>query len=306
MTATPAEPTVRVGPEVAPGGRLLGIGLTLGSMVAGQGGAALAVLLFPRVGAEGVVTLRLILASAMLLAISRPGLRGRTRRDWLLVALFAVVLTAMNSLFYQSIARIPLAAAVTVEVLGPLALSVLIARRAVNWLCALLAAAGVVLLGRSGFGHLDPVGVAFALGAAVMWASYIVLSSRVGRRFAGTQGLALAMAGAAVLSLPLGIARGGAGLLVPQTVGLAVGVAALSSALPYALEMLALRRIPTALFAVMMSLLPALSAAVGLVVLGQAVTALDSVAIGLVVVASGAAARLSAVPARRTPVPIEP
>ncbi len=93
---------------------------------------------------------------------------------------------------------------------------------------------------------------------------------------------------------------------MPQTVGLAVGVAALSSALPYALEMLALRRIPTALFAVMMSLLPALSAAVGLVVLGQAVTPLDSVAIGLVVVASGAAARLSAVPARRTPLPIEP
>lgn len=277
-------------------------------MVAGQGGAALAVLLFPRVGASGVVTLRLILASAMLVVISRPRLRGHPRTDWLLIAGFAVVLAAMNSLFYQSIARIPLAAAVTVEVLGPLTLSVLITRRALNWLYAAVAAGGVVLLGRSGFGRLDPVGVAFALGASVMWASYIVLSSRVGRRFPGTQGLALAMVGGAVLSLPLGVAGGGLGLLVPATIGLAVGVAALSSALPYGLEMLALRRVPTSMFAVLMSLLPAMSAVVGFVVLGQALSPLDGLAIALVMVASGAAARLSAVPAGRQQVvvPIEP
>jgi len=302
VTALRSEPAGR--------GRLVGVALVLGAMVSGQAGAALAVLLFPRVGAEGVVTLRLILAAAMLLLISRPALRGHGRTDWLLIGLFAVVLTSMNSLFYQSIDRIPLAAAVTVEVLGPLALSVLIARRAVNWLAAAVAAGGVVLLGRSGFGHLDPVGVAFALGASVMWAAYIVLSSRVGRRFAGTQGLALAMSVAAVLSLPLGWAAGGSRLFVPATVGLAVGVAALSSALPYGLEMLALRRVPTSMFAVMMSLLPALSAGVGFVVLGQRLTLLDGLAIGLVVVASGTAARLSAVPAGRaavaTPVPVEP
>ncbi|MGW5095925.1 EamA family transporter [Streptomyces nodosus] len=272
-------------------GSLGPVGLVLAGGVSVQFGAALAVGLMPRAGALGVVTLRLVVAAVVLLLVCRPKLRGHSRADWGTVVVFGIAMAGMNGLFYQSVNRIPLGPAVTLEVLGPLALSVFASRRAVNLIWAGLALAGVFLLGGGGFGDLDPAGVAFALSAGAMWAAYIVFSARTGRRFPQADGLALAMAVAAVLFVPLGIAESGSKLLVPTTVGLGAAVAVLSSVLPYTLELLALRRLPASTFAIMMSLEPAIAATAGFLVLDQALTALQAVAIVLVIAASMGAVR---------------
>ncbi|MEU6416708.1 EamA family transporter [Streptomyces spiralis] len=272
-------------------GSLGPVGLVLAGGVSVQFGGALAVTLMPRAGALGVVSLRLLVAAIVLLLVCRPGLRGHSRADWGTVVVFGVTMAAMNGLFYQAVDRIPLGPAVTLEVLGPLALSVLASRRAVNAVWAALALAGVFLLGGGDFGSLDPAGVAFALGAGAMWAAYIVFSARTGRRFPQADGLALAMAVGAVLFLPLGIAESGAKLADPTTFGLGAAVALLSSVLPYTLELLALRRLPASTFAVLMSLEPALAATAGFLILGQSLTSAQGLAITLVIAASMGAIR---------------
>lgn len=299
-SAAPSTPAAATGPvpaHPAPGGpRLRGgslgpVGLVLAGGISVQFGGALAVSLMPRAGALGVVTLRLVVAAVVLLLVCRPRLRGHSRADWGTVVVFGVTMAAMNGLFYQAVNRIALGPAVTLEVLGPLALSVLASRRAVNLIWAGLALAGVFLLGGGGFGRMDPAGVAFALSAGAMWAGYIVFSARTGRRFPQADGLALAMTVAAVMFVPLGIAESGTKLLVPTTVGLGAAVAMLSSVLPYTLELLALRRLPASTFAVLMSLEPALAATAGFLVLGQSLTASQAVAIVLVIAASMGAVR---------------
>ncbi len=284
---------VPAGAHGAPGrfGSLGPVGLVLAGGISVQFGGALAVTLMPRAGALGVVALRLAVAAVVLLVVCRPRLRGHSRTDWGTVVVFGVTMAAMNGLFYQAVDRIPLGPAVTLEVLGPLALSVLASRRALNLVWAGLALAGVFLLGGGGFAALDPVGVAFALGAGAMWAAYIVFSARTGRRFPQADGLALAMAVGALLFLPLGIAESGAKLADPVTFGLGAAVALLSSVLPYTLELLALRRLPASTFAVLMSLEPAVAATAGLLVLGQSLTLPETAAIALVVAASMGAVR---------------
>ncbi|MFJ4784382.1 EamA family transporter [Streptomyces sp. NPDC088794] len=272
-------------------GSLGPVGLVLAGGVSVQFGAALAVGLMPRAGALGVVTLRLLAAAVVLLVICRPRLRGHSRTDWGTVIVFGVTMGAMNGLFYQAAARIPLGAAVTLEVLGPLALSVLASRRAINFVWAGLALAGVFLLGGGGFGDLDLAGVAFALGAGAMWATYIIFSARTGRRFPQADGLALAMGVAALLMLPLGVVESGTKLLDPVTIALGSAVAIMSSVLPYTLELLALRRLPASTFAILMSLEPALAATAGFLILNQALSAVQAAAIALVVVASMGAVR---------------
>ncbi|KOV55941.1 transporter [Streptomyces sp. AS58] len=272
-------------------GSLGPVGLVLAGGLSVQFGGALAVSLMPRAGALGVVTLRLVVAAIVLMVVCRPRLRGHSRTDWHTVIVFGLTMGAMNGLFYQAVDRIPLGPAVTLEVLGPLALSVVASRRAINFLWAGLALAGVFLLGGGGFDSLDPVGVAFALSAGAMWAAYIVFSARTGRRFPQADGLALAMVVAAVLFLPLGIAESGTKLLDPVVLGLGAGVALLSSVLPYTLELLALRRLPASTFAVMMSLEPAIAALAGFLILHQALSATQAAAIALVVAASMGAVR---------------
>ncbi|MEV5933810.1 EamA family transporter [Streptomyces sp. NPDC093250] len=272
-------------------GSLGPVGLVLAGGVSVQFGGALAVTLMPRAGALGVVSLRLLVAALVLIVLCRPRLRGHSRADWGTVMVFAVAMAAMNGLFYQSVARIPLGPAVTLEVLGPLTLSVLASRRAINILWAALALTGVFLLGGGGFSGLDPLGVAFALGAGAMWAAYIVFSARTGRRFPQADGLALAMGVAAVLFLPLGIAESGTKLLDPTVLALGAAVAVLSSVLPYTLELLALRRLPASTFAVLMSLEPALAATAGFLILDQALSTAEAAAITLVIAASMGAVR---------------
>ncbi|MBZ3908063.1 EamA family transporter [Streptomyces griseiscabiei] len=293
--ATPTAPRAGGRASRAPRGpgSLGPVGLVLAGGISVQFGGALAVTLMPRAGALGVVTLRLAVAALVMLVICRPRLRGHSRTDWGTVVVFGVTMAAMNGLFYQSVARIPLGVAVTLEVLGPLALSVLASRRAMNLVWAGLALCGVFLLGGGGggFGALDPLGVAFALTAGLAWALYIVFSARTGRRFPQADGLALAMGVAAVLFLPLGLVESGTRLLDPTTLALGAAVAVLSSVLPYTLELLALRRLPAPTFAVLMSLEPAIAATAGFLILDQALAATEALAIALVIGASMGAVR---------------
>ncbi len=295
VTGTPAAPQGGLRARFGP------IGLVLAGCVSVQFGGAVAVGVMPRAGALGIVTLRLVFAALVLLAVCRPKLRGHSRADWGTVVAFGVAMAGMNGLFYQSVARIPMGPAVTLEVLGPLVLSVVASRRAVNLVWAGLALCGVFLLGGGGgFGGLDPAGIAYALGAGAMWAAYIVFSARTGRRFPQADGLALAMVVAAVLFLPLGIAESGTKLIEPGTLALGAVVAVLSSVLPYTFELIALRRLPAHTFAVLMSLEPALASLSGFLVLSQALSLTEALAVALVIAASMGAVRTQ-VGRRKTP-----
>ncbi|MFD8590324.1 DMT family transporter [Streptomyces sp. NPDC059637] len=279
--------------------------LVLGGALSTQFGAAVAALLFPAAGPLGVVVLRLAVAAVVLMVLVRPRLRGRSRADWGVVAAYGLVLAGMNAAIYQAIERVPLGVAVTLEFLGPLALAVVMSRRPLDAVWVVLAGAGVLLLARaeSGGGHggagggLDPVGVAFALAAAVCWAGYILLAARAGARFPGTDGLALAMTVGALAVLPLGVADAGAALVEPRVLVLGAAVALLSSVLPYTLELFSLRILSTGTFGILMSLGPALAALAGWLVLGQALAWQQTAAIVMVVLAGAGSVRFSRPPA---------
>jgi inner membrane transporter RhtA len=270
--------------------RLGASGLVVLGLVCQELGAAIAITLFPQVGATGMVLLRLFFSAAILLLVFRPSLRGRSRSDWLTVIGFGLVLATMNALFYESLLSVPLGAAVTIELLGPLILSVVASRQPIAWLWAALALAGVVLLGWTGIeGRLNIGGALFAAGAGAMWVCYILLSARTGRHFGRLDGLAIAMSIGAVAIAPIGIITAGTALLKPADLGLGLAVAVLSSAIPYGFELISLRRLPAATFSILLSLAPAIAALAGFVVLRQHLTPLGSVGIGCVVIASGGA-----------------
>jgi inner membrane transporter RhtA len=265
--------------------------LVVAGLACQEVGAALAVTLFPQVGPLGMVMLRLVFSAILLMLIARPRLRGHSRDGWLAVLGFGVVLALMNGLFYLALARLPLGVTVTIEVLGPLVLSIVASRRRSAWLWALLALVGVAALAGGGWDRLDPIGVLFALGAAASWAFYILASARVGREFPRLDGLALAMAVGALIALPFGIVSAGAALLRPDLLALGAAVAVLSSTIPYALELIALRRLPAAAFAILMSLAPATAALAGWLLLGQELLWIEMVGIALVILASIGAVR---------------
>jgi inner membrane transporter RhtA len=265
------------------GGALLLVGVGLACQ---EVGASLAVLLFPQTGPLGMVMLRLVFSAALLLAIARPRLRGHDRAAWRAVVLFGGVLAVMNGLFYLALERLDLGVTVTIEVLGPLTLSIIAARRWSALVWAALALAGVAALGGGGWDRLDPLGVLFALGAALAWALYILASARVGAAFPRLDGLALAMTVGALIALPFGIADAGAALLRIDLLAVGAAVALLSSTIPYALELMALRRLPAAVFAVLMSLGPATASLAGFVLLGQRLGWLELVGVALVIAAS--------------------
>jgi inner membrane transporter RhtA len=271
--------------------RLSAVGLVIGAACSVQGGAAVAKSLFPELGPPGVVFLRLLFGSLALWAIARPQLRGRSRQDLRLVATLGVVLVSMNISFYESLQRAPLGIAVTVEFLGPLAVAVIGSRKAADLTWVVLAGAGVALLADGGGTQVEPLGIVLAAVAGFFWACYILIGVRVGQTFAGASGLAPAMALGALLAAPWGILSAGHNLAEPQLVGAAVGVGLLSSALPWSLELEALRRLPTHVFGVLLSLEPALAALAGLVLLDERLHVRAWVAIALVVLASAGAAR---------------
>jgi inner membrane transporter RhtA len=265
--------------------------LVIGAVSSVQLGAALAKSIFDEVGAGGAVFLRVLFAAVVLALLWRPRISGLSRSELWLAFLFGLSLAGMNFSIYTAIDRIPLGVAVTFEFIGPLGVAVFGSRRPLDLAWVVLAAAGILLLSDFGGGSLDGVGVAFALIAGGFWAAYILLSARVGQVFPGGDGLALAMLVAVVPLAPFGIAQGGSDLLVPWILGVGFAAGMLSSALPYTLELEALRRMPTHVFGVLMSLEPAVAALAGFVILGQDLVAREVAAILLVVVASAGAMR---------------
>jgi inner membrane transporter RhtA len=259
--------------------------LVLGAVASVQSGAAVATRLFPAVGPGGTVLLRLGLSALLLLAVARPRLRGRRHGDLGLAVAFGVVLAGMNATFYEALDRIPLGIAVTLEFVGPLTVALVGSRRRRDLVWVGMAATGVVLLS-SGGGDLDPVGVLFALVAGAFWGGYILLSQRVGAVFPGASGLAIALTIGTVVVLPIGIAQGGAQLLDGSVLLRGLAVALLSSAVPYSLELFALRRLRASVFGVLMSLEPAVAALSGLVFIGQHLSVEEWAAVACVMVAS--------------------
>jgi inner membrane transporter RhtA len=253
-----------------------------------QSGSAIAKTLFDEVGPGGTVTVRIGLAALVLLALWRPKLRGHTRDDLLLIGAYGVALAGMNLSFYEALDRIPLGIAVTLEFSGPLAVAVFGSRRALDLVWVALAAGGIVLLAEGG-GGAELTGILLALLAGAFWGGYILISVRVGRAFPGGSGLALAMAVAALIALPVGVGGAGANLIDAHVLVAGLGIALLSSAIPYSLELEALRRMPARVFGILMSLEPAMAAIAGFVILGEGLATRQVVAIALVAGASAGA-----------------
>lgn len=257
-------------------------------------GAAFAVGLFAALGPVGAVFMRLLVAGVVLCVAARPRLRGLSRRAWQSALALAGALVVMNACFYISLTRIPLGVAVTVEALGPLALSVIVSRRKSTWVWALLALAGVGLLSLTGVrvGHLDPTGLGFAAGAGATWAGYILATARAGTDFPRLDGLAVATAIGAVVTAPFAaIAVDADAALQWQVLGLGVTVGVMSSVIPYSLELMSLRRLPPETFAILTCLSPVVAAVAGWLILGQHLAVTGYVAIVLVTVASIGAVR---------------
>lgn len=271
--------------------------LVLAAIVSVQFGAAIAKSLFAVVDPTAIAWLRMVFAALVFFAIARPRFTGRTWQQWRVALGYGICLAVMNWSIYQSFARIPLGLAVTIEFLGPLAVAVATSRRLRDLLWAVLAAAGVVLLGWSP-APLDPIGIGFALLAGAAWAGYILLTGPVARRWAGLTGATVgSMVGALVWAVP-GIIAGGTALWQPWVLLVGLGVGVLSSTIPYGLELVARRSIPPGTFSVLMSLEPAVAALSALVILGELLTPLEVVAMGCVIVASiGATRTMSRLPA---------
>ena len=265
--------------------------LVIVAVLSVQLGAAVAKSLFDDLTPTGVVALRLVFGGLVLGLLFRPRIQNRPRGELRLAVAFGLVLVSMNLCFFQALDRIPLGIAVTLEFIGPLGVALIGSRRSSDFLWVAMAASGIALLA-PGIGEgLDAAGVAFALAAGAFWGAYILLGVRVGKAFAGPTGLVLAMGVGACVALPLGVATAGSSLLEPALLAAGFGVAVLSSAIPWSLELEALRRLPTQVFGVLMSLEPAIGALVGFVVLGERLGIRAVTAIALVVAASAGAAR---------------
>jgi inner membrane transporter RhtA len=258
-----------------------------GGMVSLAVGTSFAKGLFPLVGAEGTAALRVGLSALVLLAIWRPWRFRLTRADAGRVLLYGLVLGLMNLSFYMALRTIPLGLAIAIEFAGPLTLALIHSRKLVHFALVGLAVAGLALLLPiwSGVEGLDPVGVAYAAFAGLCWALYIVFGTRLSHMHAG-QSVALGMSTAALVILPFGVSTAGMALLAPSVLLLGLGVALVSSALPYSLEMIALRHIPKRTFGVLLSVEPAIGAVAGMVLLHEQLSPLQWLAIGCIIAAS--------------------
>lgn len=281
--------------------------LVLGGVVSVQFGGALAATLVPEIGAAGSVLLRLVIATTLLVLIARPRLRGHSRRDLTTVGCFGLALGLMNFAFYAALGHLPIGVTVTIEFVGPLTLAAVLSRRPRDLLAVAAAGLGVVLISRAlslPLAELEGTGILLALTAGACWAAYIVFSGRTGAAFPKLEGLALAMVVATVVILPFGlwdVAQRGTGAWTPEVLLKGLGIAVLSSVLPYSLELFALRRLAPAVFGILLSLEPAVAALAGLLVLGQRLDPVQLVGMALVVLASalvlGLGARGSGPPA---------
>ncbi len=260
--------------------------LVLGAIASVQTGSAVARGLFDDLGAAGTTLLRLAIAALLLLVALRPPVRTWSRDAWTAAVALGVAMAAMNLAFYLALRTVPLGVAVTVEFVGPLLLALAQTRRLPDLLWALLAFVGVLLLGGGPRDGVPLSGLALALLAGLCWAAYILASARVGQVLPGVDGLAVALAVGAVVVLPVGASGASAVLAAPSLLLGAAAVALLSSVVPYTLELVALRQMPTRVFGVLMSLEPAAAAVAGLLVLGQQLASHQVLALVLVSTAS--------------------
>jgi len=266
---------------------LFPLGLLIIAMISIQSGASLAKTLFPVVGAQGTTALRLIFASLIMLVVLRPWRARLTARSLRTVVIYGIALGGMNFLFYMSLRTVPLGVAVALEFTGPLAVALLSSRKPIDFVWVTLAVIGILLLlpiGESST-RIDLTGVAYALGAGVCWAAYILFGQRAGADN-GIQTAALGVMIAAIFIAPIGVVHAGAALLDISLLPAALGVAVLSTALPYSLEMIALTRMSARTFGTLASLEPVVAALSGLVFLHENLTLTQWLAIGAIIVAS--------------------
>ena len=278
-------------PDTRRDGLLLPTLALFGSQISVNLGAAVAKNLFPVIGVEGITAFRVGFSALILVAIFRPWRSPLTRRDVFNLVIYGAVMGLMNLLIYRAFQRIPIGIAVAIEVTGPLLVALLASRRLRDIASCALAVFGLYLLLpiNSAAGRLDPFGVAYAFGAAACWALYIVFGKRAST-IAGGQGVALGMLVASLFIVPLGVAYTDAAAITPHVLAIGLVIAVLSSAVPYCLEMLALRGLPQGLYGMFSSAAPAVTAIAGLLILGERLTSTQWMAIACIVAASATCA----------------
>lgn len=283
----------------------LPIGMLLIAMASIQTGASLAKSLFPLVGAQGTTTLRLTFASLLLIVILRPWRARLTAKSLRTVVIYGIALGGMNFFFYMSLRTVPLGIAVALEFTGPLTVALFCSRKAIDFVWIALATLGLLLLIPMGAGstNIDLVGIGYALGAGVCWGLYIVFGQKAGADN-GIQTAALGVLIAALFIAPIGIVHAGTSLLNLALVPTALGVAVLSTALPYSLEMMALTRLPARTFGTLASIEPAFGALSGLIFLHESLTLTQWLAIASIIFAS-VGATLTTRSRLSTPVPVD-
>lgn len=266
---------------------LMPVAAVLGSIVSLTVGTSFAKHLFPALGAQGTSAYRVGFAALILLAFWRPWRIPLSAKDAGIIALYGTILGAMNLVFYLAVARIPLGLAIAIEFTGPLAVAMVASRRLIDfvWIGFAVLGLGLLLPINQSASSLDPLGVVYALVAGVCWALYILCGKRMGHIHGG-QATSLGMLTAALLVFPVGLAHAGTSLLNPSLILTGLGVGFLSSALPYSLEMVALKHLPKQTFSILLSLEPAVGALAGLVILGESLTPMQWVAIASIIVAS--------------------
>ena len=256
------------------------------AIVSVQGGASLAKSLFPALGAASTAAIRIGLSAVILMLFNRPKFRHLTSQQWQTLIPYGVVLGAMNITFYLSIARIPLGLAVTLEFIGPLLVAVFGSKKLLDFVWVLLAAFGIVLIAPWNANSVDPIGAALALLAGGFWAAYIVMGGKIAKIMDGGQAVSIGMVVATIVVLPFALIDGGLANLNPKLLMLGIALALLASAIPYSLEMKALKQMPAKTFSILMSLEPAMAAFFGLVFLQEFLTLVEWSAIALVITAS--------------------
>ncbi|MDE1152673.1 MAG: EamA family transporter [Micavibrio sp.] len=269
-------------------GNMRAVACVLAAVVSIQTGAALAKQVFVLIGPTGTTALRILFAACILLPVFRPWQRRLSWEEAKLVLPYGAALGIMNCFFYLSISRIPLGIAIALEFTGPLTVALLASRRPLDIVWAICAIAGIICILPLGnlSNALDPIGILYAFIAGACWAGYILFGKRAGRGLQGGIAVSYGMMIAALIAVPVGLTTNGLALFNWQALPLALGVAALSSALPYSLEMFALKQLPAKTFGILMSLEPAVGALSGLIILKEYLTSLQWAAVALVIVAS--------------------
>lgn len=259
------------------------------AIISVQGGAAIAKGLFPLLGPAGTASIRIGFSAVILFAVFRPNLKQLSLQQWKAVIPYGISLGAMNLIFYLALERIPLGLGVTLEFIGPLLLAVFGSKRAIDFLWVALATVGIACIAPWSSKGADLLGMFLALLAGAFWAAYIVLGGRISKLMDGGQAVSIGMIFASVVVLPFGIAGGIHNHFSPVMLLSGITLALLSSAIPFTLEMNALKKMPARTFSILMSLEPAVAALCGLVFLKEILSFYEWLAVALVIIASAGA-----------------